>query len=207
MGNQESIFSPQQLEAYQDCTYFTKQDIIRIFKRFKEIDPSRIQQSKMSNLHYCQSETLPADKLENIPELRENPFRRRILEVFSQDNTGDLAFDDFLNMFSVFSEDAPREIKAVYAFKIYDFDRDNTLNKTDLAKTLKTLTQKSRDQGDLVDGENIEQSALTETEENHILEQVLKEADLDDNNELSYIEFEHVVSRAPDFLTTFHIRI
>uniref|UniRef100_A0A2C9JUE4 EF-hand domain-containing protein n=1 Tax=Biomphalaria glabrata TaxID=6526 RepID=A0A2C9JUE4_BIOGL len=191
MGNQESIFSPQQLEAYQDCTYFTKQDIIRIFKRFKEIDPSRIQQSKMSNLHYCQSETLPADKLENIPELRENPFRRRILEVFSQDNTGDLAFDDFLNMFSVFSEDAPREIKAVYAFKIYDFDGDNFLGRSDLETTLKALTQNS----------------LKTEEVKFVLDQVLEETDLDSDGMLSYIEFEHVISRAPDFLTTFHIRI
>lgn len=30
--------------------------------------------------------------------------------------------------------------------------------------------------------------------------QVLEEADLDDDGMLSYIEFEHVISRAPDFL-------
>ena len=30
-----------------------------------------------------------------------------------------MSFDDFLDMFSVFSEAAPRDIKAVYAFKIY----------------------------------------------------------------------------------------
>ena len=30
--------------------------------------------------------------------------------------------------------------------------------------------------------------------------QVIEEADLDDDNMLSYIEFEHVISRSPDFL-------
>ena len=30
--------------------------------------------------------------------------------------------------------------------------------------------------------------------------QVLEEADLDDDGMLSYVEFEHVISRAPDFL-------
>ena len=30
--------------------------------------------------------------------------------------------------------------------------------------------------------------------------QVIEEADLDDDGKLSYVEFEHVISRAPDFL-------
>ena len=51
--------------------------------------------------------------------LQENPFRERICQVFSEDGSGDMSFDDFLDMFSVFSEAAPRDIKCVYAFKIY----------------------------------------------------------------------------------------
>ena len=39
--------------------------------------------------------------------------------MFSEDGDGNMTFDDFLDMFSVFSESAPRDIKAVYAFKIY----------------------------------------------------------------------------------------
>ena len=35
---------------------------------------------------------------------QENPFRRRICEVFSPDGDGSLTFDDFLNMMSVLSE-------------------------------------------------------------------------------------------------------
>lgn len=37
--------------------------------------------------------------------------------------------------------------------------------------------------------------------------QVLEEADVDDDGKLSFGEFEHVITRAPDFLSTFHIRI
>ena len=54
-----------------------------------------------------------------MPELQENPFRRRICEVFSEDGSGNLTFDDFLGMFSVFSEASPRDLKTRYAFKIY----------------------------------------------------------------------------------------
>ena len=51
--------------------------------------------------------------------LQENPFKERICKVFSEDGSGDMSFDDFLDMFSVFSESAPRDIKTTYAFKIY----------------------------------------------------------------------------------------
>ena len=51
--------------------------------------------------------------------LQENPFRQRICRVFSRDSKGNLTFEDFLDLLSVFSEQAPRDIKVFYAFKIY----------------------------------------------------------------------------------------
>ena len=53
------------------------------------------------------------------PELKENPFRKRICKVFSVDDSGNLTFDQFVYLFSVFSEKAPREMKVQFAFKIY----------------------------------------------------------------------------------------
>lgn len=52
-------------------------------------------------------------------DLQENPFRNRIVEAFSEDGMGNLSFNEFVDMFSVLSEMAPRELKAIYAFKIY----------------------------------------------------------------------------------------
>ena len=40
-----------------------------------------------------------------------------------------------------------------------------------------------------------------------VVTQILSEADLDGDEKLSYVEFEHIVSRAPDFSNTFRIRI
>ena len=37
--------------------------------------------------------------------------------------------------------------------------------------------------------------------------QVLFEADIDDDKKLSPSEFEHVITKSPDFITTFHFRI
>ena len=51
--------------------------------------------------------------------VQENPFRNRIVESFSEDGLGNQSFNDFVDMFSVLSEMAPRELKAIFAFKIY----------------------------------------------------------------------------------------
>ncbi|GBP45227.1 Calcium and integrin-binding family member 2 [Eumeta japonica] len=122
---------------------------------------------------------------------QENPFKRRICEVFSRDGSGDLTFDDFLDMMSVFSEAAPRDIKAWYAFRIYDLDDDSYIGREDLDLAARLLT---RDQ-------------LQPHEREEIVASVLDEADVDGDGRLSFMDFEHVVVRAPDFLSTFHIRI
>ncbi|CAG2178647.1 unnamed protein product, partial [Oppiella nova] len=48
--------------------------------------------------------SIPMDKIEKMAELKENPFKQRICKVFSHDGSGDMTFDDFLDMLSVFSE-------------------------------------------------------------------------------------------------------
>ena len=50
---------------------------------------------------------------------QENPFNRRICKVFSEDKSGNLTFNDFLNMLSALSEEAPRDLKLHYAFQIF----------------------------------------------------------------------------------------
>jgi Ca2+-binding EF-hand superfamily protein len=57
---------------------------------------------------------------------QENPFRDRIGQVFTRNGLeveeaghGGICFEDFLEMMSVFSEHAPRDLKVYYAFRIY----------------------------------------------------------------------------------------
>ncbi|XP_042575004.1 calcium and integrin-binding family member 3-like isoform X2 [Cyprinus carpio] len=140
MGNKQTIFTSQQLDAYQD-----------------------------------------------------NPFRQRIAEVFSEDGEGNMTLDDFLDMFSVLSEMAPRDLKAYYAFKIYDFNNDDFICKSDLnlGKTLNKLTR----------------NELTEDEVRMVCEKVIEEVIWTMMDRLSLEDFQHMIMRAPDFLSTFHIRI
>ncbi|XP_065837283.1 calcium and integrin-binding family member 2-like [Oscarella lobularis] len=176
----------KKLEEYQNCTYFTQREIKKIFAKFKRFMENWNQEKDATK------DRLPHSKMTQfLPELENNPFSKRICTVFSSDRTGNLSFDDFLDMMSVFSEAAPRDLKATYAFKIYDFDGDEYLDAKDLDETLKMLTKGN----------------LEPNERETVIDKVFKEADLDDDGKLSFIEFEHVIARAPDFVNTFHIRI
>ncbi|KAM7379591.1 hypothetical protein PAMP_005136 [Pampus punctatissimus] len=169
MGNKQTIFTAQQLDAYQDCTYFTRKEILRLFYRYRDLAPQLV---PLDYTNYPDVK-LPYELIGSMPELKDNPFRQRIAEVFSEDGEGNMTLDDFLDMFSVLSEMAPRDLKAYYAFKIYD-----------LEKTLNKLTR----------------NELTEDEVRMVCEKVIDEADLDNDGRLSLEDFQHMIVRAPDFL-------
>uniref|UniRef100_A0A8C4QTJ9 Calcium and integrin binding family member 2 n=1 Tax=Eptatretus burgeri TaxID=7764 RepID=A0A8C4QTJ9_EPTBU len=167
MGNKKSSFTEEQLNAYQDCTYFTRKQILRLHSRFQDLAPVAV---PGNNSEF----TILSQVVSSMPELKENPFRQRIVEVFSSDGHGNMSFNNFLDMFSVFSEAAPRELKVHYAFKIYDFDGDNTIGREDLERTLRRLTREE----------------LSSQEITLVVNKVLEEADLDDDGKLSVTDFE-----------------
>ncbi|CAG9759418.1 unnamed protein product [Ceutorhynchus assimilis] len=189
MGNKLITFTDQQLINYQDCTFFTRKEILRVYKKFRDIKPDVVPRAMKKNEAY--SIKLPVEDMDELQEFRENPFKRRIFEVFSRDGKGNLTFEDFLDMLSVFSEAAPRDIKVFYAFRIYDFDNDDFVGPEDIDIAITLLTKQE----------------LTIEERHQIIEKVIEESDVDGDGKLSYIEFEHCITRAPDFLSTFHIRI
>uniref|UniRef100_A0A8C3IMK0 Calcium and integrin-binding family member 2 n=2 Tax=Testudinoidea TaxID=8486 RepID=A0A8C3IMK0_CHRPI len=171
----------------QDCTFFTRKEILRLHGRYQEMAPNIVPMDYTKDPDV----KLPIQLIINMPELKENPFKERIVEAFSEDGDGNLSFNDFVDMFSVLSEMAPRELKAIYAFKIYDFNTDNFICKSDLEKTLNKLTREE----------------LTAEEITLVCEKVIEEADMDGDGKLAFADFENMISKAPDFLSTFHIRI
>eukprot|EP01137_Pigoraptor_chileana_P019185 Opistho-2@79846 len=171
MGNSQSIFSEDQLEEYENCTFFTKKEILGIYKRYQD-------------LNIDNRDRLTRDQILALPELSVNPFRDQIVKVFSEDGSGAMTFEDFLDLLSVFSEGATRDVKASYAFRIYDFDGDGYLDKSDLLDTVKCLCG----------------SELTENDMEFVCDKILEESDLDGDQRLSYVEFEHIIARAPDFI-------
>jgi len=82
-----------------------------VFKRFKALAPEIIGQTRDARL--------PMEIILNYPALKMNPFGDRICTVFSSTKDGDCTFEDFLDIMSVFNEDAPISLKAEYAFRIF----------------------------------------------------------------------------------------
>uniref|UniRef100_A0A6I8NEG0 Calcium and integrin-binding family member 2 n=1 Tax=Ornithorhynchus anatinus TaxID=9258 RepID=A0A6I8NEG0_ORNAN len=180
MGNKQTIFTDEQLDNYQDCSFFTRKEILRLHERYYELAPNLVPMDYRKNPIV----TVPMQLIINMPELKENPFKERIVESFSEDGEGNLTFNDFVDMFSVLCETAPRELKASYAFKIYDFNTDNFICKSDLENTLSRLTKSELDEEEVV----------------LVCEKVIEEADLDGDGKLNYADFEDMISKAPDFL-------
>ena len=68
----------------------------------------------------------PLQEMLKVDELRCNPFAARIVELFSEDGSGEIDFQKFINIFSVFSSRATVDTKMVWAFAIWDFDGESS---------------------------------------------------------------------------------
>ncbi|XP_065083809.1 calcium and integrin-binding protein 1-like [Ochlerotatus camptorhynchus] len=185
MGQVKSQFNEEELQDYEDLTYFTKKEILFAHKKFKALAPEKVGHNKNARLSM--------NKILQYPELRVNPFGDRICKVFSSSNNGEISFEDFLDMMSVFSDAAPKSVKAEHAFRIFDFDGDDMIGKNDLQQVIQRLT-----------GYN---NALNESDIDQLITNILEEADLDDDGALSFAEFEHIIDKSSDFTNSFRIRL
>jgi len=184
MGQGKSSLTEQELEDYQDLTFFTKKEILYCFSKYKALAPEVITENRNARL--------PMEVMLSYPELRYNPFGDRICMVFSSSKDGDCTFEDFLDMMSTFSEDAPTSIKAEYAFRLFDFDGDDMLGPEDIEEIIRRLL-----------GDEI----MSNNDILQLVQNLTSEADLDDDGMLSFAEFEHVVAKSTDFEQAFRIRL
>ncbi|XP_031443833.1 calcium and integrin-binding protein 1 isoform X2 [Phasianus colchicus] len=185
MGASSSLLPREALGEYQELTFLNKQEILLAYKRFSELLP------KEQRENAC-SVRVPKSQILTLPELRANPFQHRICRVFSTSVDGDdsLSFEDFLDMLSAFSDAATSDIKSNYAFRIFDFDEDGVLDRKDLEKLVNCLTGQG------------EETRLSSTEMEQLIRNVLEESDIDKDGTINLSEFQHVISRSPDFVST-----
>ncbi|XP_027949631.1 calcium and integrin-binding family member 2 isoform X9 [Eumetopias jubatus] len=66
MGNKQTIFTEEQLDNYQDCTFFNKKDILKLHARFYELAPNLVPMDyrKSPIVH------VPMSLIIQMPELR-----------------------------------------------------------------------------------------------------------------------------------------
>ncbi|KAM6409402.1 calcium and integrin-binding protein 1 [Rhynochetos jubatus] len=188
MGGSASLLPREALGEYQELTFLSKQEILLAYKRFRELLPREERDAACSA-------RVPEAQILTLPELRANPFQHRLCHVFSTSarRDGSLSFEDFLDMLSVFSAAATLDIKSHYAFRIFDFDEDGILDREDLEKLVDCLTGQG------------EESRLSSAEMEQLIENILEESDIDKDGSINLSEFQHVVSRSPDFASSFKI--
>ncbi|XP_006629147.2 calcium and integrin-binding protein 1 [Lepisosteus oculatus] len=187
MGTSASKLPKDLLSEYQELTFLTKQEILLAHRKFTELLSREERQFPSSRVSM--------EKILSLPELKCNPFRQRICLVFStsENKDGSLSFEDFLDLLSAFSDSATPEIKSHYAFRIFDFDDDGTLDRADLEKLVNCLT------GDT------DETRLSAEEMRQLISNILEESDIDKDGTVNLSEFQHVISRSPDFVGSFRI--
>lgn len=159
MGSNSSILlQKDEINTIAKETGFSPNQIKRLYNRFTTLDKD--------NTGY-----LTRQDLLRIPELHVNPLCDRIIEVLIDDHgkDGKLNFRKFAQVFSTFrreKNDKSKESKLKFLFGIYDRDKDNKINKSELLGILKMLV-----------GSNIPEEQM-----NAIAERTITE--LDENGDL-----------------------
>ncbi|XP_048749625.1 calcium and integrin-binding protein 1-like [Ostrea edulis] len=186
MGNKESVpvFTEDELRMYRDLTVFSKNEIRHVYQKFQALGTKDKPVTRDSKI--------PREDLYRLKELRINPFKDRMVTVFSSSKDGSMTFEDFLDMMSVFSEKSTKQIKAEYVFRIYDFDEDGYLGWEDIRTVISLLTGEEK---------------LKETDMYQLIENMYNEGDVDDDGTLSFVEFENMMDNCPDIVRNFRFRL
>ncbi|XP_035793195.1 calcium and integrin-binding family member 2-like [Anopheles albimanus] len=183
-ANNGSPITEQQLEEYAELTYLSKPEIIFILQRLLNLDETK---------HFSTIKRYPEQAVvELFPQLKHNPFRDRLLYVFSSERDDNFSFEDLLDLFSVLSDKCPLQVKATWAFRLYDFDNDNLITKEDIMMLCDRLTKEEQ---------------LGQQEKQNIADLLLQEMDLQNNGNLAVFDFVHAISKMPEFQHTFSCRL
>ncbi|XP_015518443.1 calcium and integrin-binding protein 1 [Neodiprion pinetum] len=188
MGSSVSTkqITQEKLEEYCQLTFLTKAEIMHIYKLFKTLGPEELNEDFKHRF--------PVEHIVKIfPAIRHNPFRDSIMRVFSSEQDGHFSFEDTLDLCSALSENCPEEVRAAWAFRIFDFDGDNQLSLDDLIESIERLTGLNENSEPRIDRPSSE----------YIAQAVLQEMDMDHTGSIAPQEFVHIVSRMPEFTLTF----
>ncbi|KAF5275367.1 hypothetical protein FQA39_LY06824 [Lamprigera yunnana] len=192
MGSATSLpgnISEDLLRDYIQLTYLSRTDILNLIKTIVELRP----EVKCIDPDY----RYPMDFILRVfPQLKYNPFQDRILKVFSSLNDEHLSFEDMLDLCSVMSENCPDTVKARWAFNVFDFNGDCSIDEEDIKMAIDRLTE--------INGSS---RKIDDANKNHIAKVLLKEIDIQKTGSINLLEFQHAISKMPDFANTFTFRM
>ncbi|XP_039759259.1 calcium and integrin-binding family member 2-like isoform X2 [Pararge aegeria] len=159
-------------------------------KKFYSIDPEKIENDYN---HRFKKE----DIINKFHVLKNNPFQDRLIRVFSSRKDNCFSFEDLLDLCSAMSPECPSEVKAAWAFQVFDIDEDNQISTADICFILDRLTWDPNNRANYLDKE----SKLK------IADVILKEINLDRSGSIGISEFKLILARIPEFATSFYFRL
>nr|XP_022911949.1 calcium and integrin-binding protein 1-like [Onthophagus taurus] len=187
MGSSQSIQIPKsKMEDYLKWTYLNEKEILTLYEKFESCfytnrDPNFILEQR---IHV-------KEIFEKIPQIKYNIFCDRIIIVFSSKQDGCFSFEDLLDFFSVMSDKCPVQVKARWAYKLFDFNNQKEINPDDIRVLIKRLTSSNSDQ------------KLSDDDVENILQVIMSKMDVEDNNSIGCHEFEHVLKNLSHFESAF----
>merc|ERR1712223_2374681 len=131
----------------------------------------------MGKLDLDDSKSVSINELMSIPVLQQNPLVQRVIDIFDEDQNGEVDFKEFIQGISQFSVKGDKSSKLRFAFKIYDIDNDGYIPNGELFQVLKMMV-----------GNN-----LKETQLQQIVDKTILFADKDGDGKISFEEFCDVV--------------
>ncbi|CAH0724327.1 unnamed protein product, partial [Brenthis ino] len=137
------------------------------------------------------------DIIEKFDVLKNSPFQDRLFRVFSSQKDDCFSFEDLLDLCSVMSPECLPEVKASWAFKVYDIDEDNAISTQDICDILDRLTSDPDNSEDHLDKES----------KMEIAKGIMDKMNLDNSGSISVSEFKMVLSRIPEFSSSFYFKL
>ncbi|KAL0869769.1 hypothetical protein ABMA27_005997 [Loxostege sticticalis] len=193
MGSSQSYpgLTEDLLEDYTNLTYLKKGEILHLMKKFNSIDPVKLE----ADYHHRFSKE---DITNKFGVFKNNPFSDRMFRVFSSKQDDCFSFEDLLDVCSVMSADCPLDVKATWAFRIFDLDEDNQISARDVCEIMDRLTSPDAATGD---------RCIHECDKEKIAKIILEEINMDESRSIGLTEFKYMMSRITEFETSFYFRL
>jgi len=145
---------------------FSQEEVSRLEKRFHKLDLDR-------------SGSISIGEFVSVPELKENPLVKRVVDIFDSDLNGEVDFKEFVLGLAQFNSRDDEERRLQFIFRIYDMDRDGYISNGELFQVLKMMT-----------GSN-----LTDQQLQQVVDKTIIYLDKDADGKISFEEFKEVIEK------------
>ncbi|XP_043797128.1 calcium and integrin-binding protein 1-like [Apis laboriosa] len=185
----DHILDEETIATYVELTYLKKNEIQHVINLLDNVNPGKLRQNPHHRFTIEEIETI-------LPQLQCSPFRDSIYRVFSSKKDKRLSLEDVLDLCSAFSEYCPDNVRATWAFYVFDLNGDGEISSNDLIETVQRLMWPQNEYG-----------GIDTAEAEHVARIILQEMVFNRQGSISCEEFIRFSSRISEFWSSFRFKI